>query len=161
MQFLWLYWDMTSEEFGNCNFHELKWKPNGFILCCIHSWNLGELNWVRNCNLTSSYVKMTPVHYIIIVLNQITVIRLHLTSQKSICQNCENWTYSKTCEKRATQKDRKLVFKTNYFLMQVKSIAECSKGSILRYFRPSLSYHLSLRSMFRLFFSGRFTQVLL
>ena len=29
--------------------------------------------------------------------------------------------------------------------MQVKSIAECSKGSILQYFRPSLSYHLSLR----------------
>ena len=32
--------------------------------------------------------------------------------------------------------------KTNYCLMQVKSIAECSKGSILQSFRPSLSYHL-------------------
>ena len=29
--------------------------------------------------------------------------------------------------------------------MQVKSIAECSKGSILQYFRPALSYHLSLK----------------
>ena len=37
----------------------------------------------------------------------------------------------------------KFNFKTNYRLMQVKSIAECSKGSILQYFRPSLSYHLS------------------
>ena len=37
--------------------------------------------------------------------------------------------------------------------MQVKSIAE--------YFRPSLSYQLLLRSMFCLFLSGRFTQVLL
>ena len=45
--------------------------------------------------------------------------------------------------------------------MQVKSIAECSKGSILQYFRPSLSYHLSLRSLFCLFLRGRFTQVLL
>ena len=44
-----------------------------------------------------------------------------------------------------------LVFKTNYRLMQVVSIAECSKGSILQYFRPSLSYHLSLRSLFCLF----------
>ena len=44
--------------------------------------------------------------------------------------------------------------------MQVKSIAECSKGSILQYFRPSLSYHLSLGSVFCLFLSGRFTQVL-
>ena len=34
----------------------------------------------------------------------------------------------------------KLVFKIDYPLMQVKSIAECSKGSILQYFRPSLSY---------------------
>ena len=51
--------------------------------------------------------------------------------------------------------------KTNYRLMQVKSIAECSNGSILQYFRPSLSYHLSLRSLFCLFLSGHFTQVLL
>ena len=41
--------------------------------------------------------------------------------------------------------------KTNYRLMQVKSIAECSKESILQSFRPSLSYHLLLRSMFCLF----------
>ena len=45
--------------------------------------------------------------------------------------------------------------------MQVKSIAERSKGSILQYFQPSLGYQLSLRSLFCLFFSGRFTQVLL
>ena len=36
--------------------------------------------------------------------------------------------------------------KTNYRLMQVKSIAECSKGSILQYFRPSLTYHLSFNN---------------
>ena len=50
---------------------------------------------------------------------------------------------------------------TNYRLMQVKSVAECSKGRILRYLQPSLSYHLLLRSLFCLFLSGRFTQVLL
>ena len=38
-----------------------------------------------------------------------------------------------------SKKKTKLVFKTDYCLMQVKSIAECSKGSILQYFRPSLS----------------------
>ena len=32
--------------------------------------------------------------------------------------------------------------------MQVKSIAECSKRSILQSFRPSLSYYLLLRSLF-------------
>ena len=48
--------------------------------------------------------------------------------------------------------------------MQVKRIAECSKWSILQYFRPSLSifsYQLLLRSFFCLLLSGRFTQVLL
>ena len=52
-------------------------------------------------------------------------------------------------------------FKADYRLMQVKSIAECSKGSILQYFWPSLSYRLSLRPLFCLFLSGSFTQVLL
>ena len=42
--------------------------------------------------------------------------------------------------------------------MQVNSIAEYSKGKFLQYFRPSLSYHLSLRSLFSIL-SGRFTQV--
>ena len=44
-----------------------------------------------------------------------------------------------------------------FCLMQVLSIAECSKGSILQYFRPSLSYHLSLRSLICLFLGGSFT----
>ena len=66
--------------------------------------------------------------------------------------------YSKTFSKLLLSKDEKMVFKTNYRLMQVKRIVECS---IPQYFQPSLSYHLSLRSMFCLFLSGRFTQVLL
>ena len=41
--------------------------------------------------------------------------------------------------------------KTNYRLMQVKSIAECSKGSILQFSGPSLSYQMLLRSFFCLF----------
>ena len=53
-----------------------------------------------------------------------------------------------------SRKYQNLAFKNNFRLMQVKSIAECSKGSILQYFRPSLGYHLSLRSLFCLFLSG-------
>ena len=60
-----------------------------------------------------------------------------------------------------SQKDQKLVFKTNYRLMQVKSIAECSKGSILQYFPPSLSCQLLLSSLLCLFWGGCYTQVLL
>ena len=65
----------------------------------------------------------------------------------------DNWYYSKTCLKRPL-KNSKLVFKTEYRLKQVKSIAECSKRSILQYFRPSLSYILSLTPLFCLFFEG-------
>ena len=45
--------------------------------------------------------------------------------------------------------------------MQVESIAECSKGSILQYFRPSLSYHFVIKIFFCLFLSGHLRQVLL
>ena len=44
----------------------------------------------------------------------------------------KQYRYSKTCVKQSITKRPKLVFKTNYRLMQVKSIAECSKGSILQ-----------------------------
>ena len=64
----------------------------------------------------------------------------------------------KTCVKR-----QKIGFQDQLSLtvMQVKSIAEFSKGIILQYFLPSLCHHLSLRSLLCLFLSGRFRQVLL
>ena len=42
--------------------------------------------------------------------------------------------YSKTCVKGPLQKDQKLVFKTNYPLMQIKSIAESEHFAILSTF---------------------------
>ena len=60
-----------------------------------------------------------------------------------------------------SKRTQKLFYNTEYRLMQVKSIAECSKGGILQYFRPSLSYHFPLRPLFCLFLSGRLRQVLL
>ena len=50
---------------------------------------------------------------------------------------------------------------TNGSLMKVKSIAECSKGSILQYFWPALSDNWSWKPVFGVFKSGHFTQVLL
>ena len=69
--------------------------------------------------------------------------------------------YSKTWLQRPLKKNWKLVFKTNDRIMQVKCIAECSKGSILQNFWPSLSSHFSLRSLFSQFLSGRLRLVLL
>ena len=65
--------------------------------------------------------------------------------------------YSKTCVKQPLSKRPKNGFQDRLWL----NAGQKSKGSILQYFRPSLSYHLSLRSLFDLFLSGRFTQVLL
>ena len=45
-----------------------------------------------------------------------------------------------------------MVFNTDRRLMQIKSIAECTKGSTLQYFRPSLSNYFPFRPLTRLFF---------
>ena len=45
-------------------------------------------------------------------------------------------------------RSKRMVFNTDYGLMQVKSIAECSPWSILQYSRPPLSYHFPLRPWF-------------
>ena len=47
---------------------------------------------------------------------------------------------------RHSKRRSKLVFKTDYRLMQVKSIAECSEWSILQYFWPSLSYQFFINT---------------
>ena len=79
-------------------------------------------------------------------------------------------TYSKTCVKRPLSKRPKIGFQDQLSLKcrskvlqnaPVEHSAILLQWSILHYFRSSLSYHLSLRSLFYLFLSGRFTQVLL
>ena len=52
--------------------------------------------------------------------------------------------YSKTCVKWPLSKRQNIGFQDQVSLNAGQSIAECSSGSILHYFQPSLSYHLSL-----------------
>ena len=93
------------------------------------------------------------------VLAVMTLLVFYVSSSRCRGLVCD---YSKTCAKRPLSKRPKngfqYQFSPNAGLMQVKSIA---KGSILQYFRPSLSYHLALRSLFCLLLSGRFTHLLL
>ena len=70
------------------------------------------------------------------------------TNQQDIQTNENTIQYNQTENKAATLKKTE-----NWF-------SRCSKGSILQYFQPSLSYHLSLRSLFYLFLSVHLTQVL-
>ena len=108
---------------------------------------------------THQNLLMTNLQFLIMAQNIVTI-RQEKNRYKTpiITLYCS---YSQTCVKWPLSKGPKMFFKTEYRLMQVKSIAECSKGSILQYFRPSLSFQLSLRSLFCLFLSGRFTQILL
>ena len=57
----------------------------------------------------------------------------------------------------------KLVFKTDYRLWNNAGQKYCRMLQVehLQFFLPSLSYHLSLRSLFCLFLSGRLRQVIL
>ena len=74
----------------------------------------------------------------------------------SILLNC----YLRGCNRKVNPQANKsaqsnlcktTTLKKNQNIHIIKNIAECSKGSIMQYFRPSLSYLLSLRSLFCLF----------
>ena len=69
--------------------------------------------------------------------------------------------YSKTCVKRPLSKRPKIGFQDQFLLNAGQKYCRMLQESILQYFRPSLSYHLSLRPLFCLFLSGRLGQVLL
>ena len=69
--------------------------------------------------------------------------------------------YSKTCLKRSLKKNTKMIFNTEYRVMQVKSLAECSPWSILLYFRPSLSYHFRIKTFVLYILNDSLRQVLL
>ena len=63
-----------------------------------------------------------------------------------------------TCVKRPFSKIPQICFQNQLSLNVCQSTAECSWGSFLQYFRPSLSYYLSLR-YYCLFLRGRHTRI--
>ena len=105
----------------------------------------------------SRQIKVCIKYYALFVRQDICLVLLNISGALTVTQ-----LYSKTCLKRPHKKKTKNCFLRPIFcLMQVKSIAECSKGSILQYFQPSLSYHLPVRPLFCLFLNGHLRQVLL
>ena len=82
------------------------------------------------------------------------------STQENLANNkgAEQSAHPQLVSNRHSQKDQKLFFKTNYRIMKVKSIAEGERSAILLTFIKLL---LSLKSLFCLFLSGRFTQVIL
>ena len=69
--------------------------------------------------------------------------------------------YSKTCLKRPLKKKTKNWFSRQLSLNAGQKYCGMLQKGTLQYFRPALSYHLSLRPLFCLFLSGRLRNVLL
>ena len=67
--------------------------------------------------------------------------------------------HSRTCLKRPLKRIPKIGFQDRLLLNAGRKCCRMLQESILQYFRPSLSYHLTLRSLFCLFLSGRLRQV--
>ena len=73
----------------------------------------------------------------------------------------ERTDYSKTCLKRPLKKGPKIDFQDQLSLNTGHKYCRMFQESILQYFRPSLSYHLSLRPLFCLLLRGHLRQVLI
>ena len=71
------------------------------------------------------------------------------------------WKYSKTCLKWPLKKKTENCFRGQLSLNAGEKYWRMLLRSILQYFWPPLSYHLSLRSLFCLFWSGHLRQALL
>ena len=77
-------------------------------------------------------------------------------TQTQCCKGTALYIYSKTCLKQPLKKkDQKLVFKTKYRLMQVKSIAECSREH-----SAILTTCIKLTSVFYTFVLSNFERLL-
>ena len=113
------------------------------LLYIIYSQNVKYLATEPSEGFLETFKKLSP-H---IEAKQCDATSIPLAAE-SVKVRISLWYICKTATLKTTTQ---MVFKTNYCLMQVKSIAECSNGSILQYVQPSLSYHLSLRSLFCLF----------
>ena len=87
------------------------------------------------------------------------MIKIGLSVASDNCYLC----YSKTCVKCSLPKSPKTVFQDQLMLNAGQKYCRMLQGGggIWQYVRPSLSYHLSLRSLFCVLLSDRFTQVVL
>ena len=63
----------------------------------------------------------------------------------SLRKDSTDMPYSKPCVTRPLSKRPKIGFQDHLSLSAGQSIAECPKGSILKYIRPSLSYHFVIK----------------
>ena len=113
-------------------------------MCCTHHICVVLIMYV----LYSSH--MCCSHHVCVVLIKYVVLITHVLYSSRMC--CTHHICVKPYPAKILLS---WTCHISYRLMEVKSIAECSKGSILQYFLPPLSYHFPLRPWFCLFLSDR------
>ena len=113
-------------------------------------------NWRKMTQILSRELSHQPKGKLEIVLKGLTT-----TAADNKLSMHIGFPYSRTCLKQPLKRRPKIVFQDRLSLNAVQKYCRMLQESILQYFWPSLSYHLSLRSLFCLFLSGRFRQVLL
>ena len=104
-------------------------------------------NWAKNNLLVKGHILLNTEKWFSIIIFPVSIRSNSVSGKTKFCT-------VKPVLSSHSKEDKKGIFKTGNHLMQVKSFAECSPWSILQYFRPELSYHLSLRPLFCLFLSG-------
>ena len=112
--------------------------------------------WYIYCYLPVSM--NNEIVLLIIIHFWIDCSRAHVFSVKAQT-TCYAYIYSKTCLKPSLKKKTKMGFQDWLSLNEGQKYSRMLKESILQYFRPSLSYHLSLRPLFCLILGGRLRQV--
>ena len=115
-----------------------------------------------------SIVQLSDIFTYICTTNTGVTLNIHVISQgqynlkyNSNQVHVYPFLHSKACLKRPLKNKTKIGFQDQLLLNAVQKYCRMLQESILQYFRPSLSYHLSLRPLFCLFLSGRLRQVLL
>ena len=138
-----------------------KWK---FIYKIIHSgWSLAwicmkeRVNWLSyHCRTQKMTLTKTcgAKYSATPIMNWIkTTVRREISRLlENILIECRRLLYSKSWLKQPLSKRPKIGFQDQLSLNAGQNIAVCSRESILQYFQPASSYHLSLRSLFCLFF---------
>ena len=127
------------------------------MTCCLFSCLIIFLGSLGQRNKYFCFHLLDPVLPVWVGRSEI----IFLTSQIGYSLNLI--VYSKTCLKRPLRKKTKncLFFQVQVALNAGQKYCRMLLGSILQYFQPAFSAHLSKRNMLCISLSGHFRQVLL
>ena len=126
-------------------------------------WQLGVHFFRSTIIIWNQFVTQKEIWFLEHFFHQFAKLECYQCNVNRKCHRESNYIviYSKTCHKRPLKKKTNIGFQDRLTLNAGPKYCRMLRESILQYFWPSLSYHLSLISLFFLFLRGCFKQVLL